>query len=491
MNFFETTIANLSPSWGASRAKSRNVIKAFEAAKPSRTHKANREKNSANQAVFAAGQSLREQARWLDNNHDISIGILDKLEERVVGPKGIMIEPQPRNKGGAINVKFAELISERFKNWSLKPETTGRFARSSMERLVLRSWLRDGEIFAQVLRGHVPGYKYLTNTKFAIELLEADFVPMFNEVKNGVRQGIQTNAWGRATGYHVLYDHPSESFYSSKSKVIPAERMLHLALIKRVHQLRGVSLFHGVITRFSDLKEYEESERVAARIAAALGMYIKKGSPDLYEAKTGEEDKRQFDLGVGSVWDTLEPGEDVGMIESNRPSAAVVPWRSGQLRAGSAGMRSSYSSIARDYNGTFSSQRQELVEAHIGFQVLQDEFVNQWSRPVYRGWLEMELLNGIKVPTELDKDTLFDGLYLGPTMPWIDPKKEADAMETLKENKVASRSEWIRNRGENPREVMRQIDAEDKEYPQPDKAPKDKDKPDETEPPVDSNTSQS
>jgi capsid protein len=34
--------------------------------------------------------------------------------------------------------------------------------------------------------------------------------------------------------------------------------------------------FSGVLMRLSALKEYEDSELVAARIAAALGMYIKK-----------------------------------------------------------------------------------------------------------------------------------------------------------------------------------------------------------------------
>ncbi len=467
MNLLDKSIALFAPGIGARRAKNRQVIKAYEAAQVTRIHKANKETRSANQAVFAAGKSLREQARWLDENHDISIGILDKFEERVVGPGGIMIEPQPRKLNGEIDRKLAEKISEHFKNWSLKPEVTGRFTRSQMERLVLRSWLRDGEMFAQLLKGSVPGYQYLTKTKFAVELLEADFVPVVNDLSNRIRQGIVTNSWGRATGYHVLYDHPAETFVSTKSKVIPAERMLHLALVKRIHQLRGVTIFHGIITRLSDLKEYEESERVAARIAAALGMYIKKGSPDLYDVENASDEPRHFDLAPGSTFDELLPGEEVGMVESNRPSAQVVPWRSGQLKAAVAGVRGSYSSIARDYGGSYSSQRQELVESTIGYEVIQDEFVAQWSRPVYRSWLEMDLLNGLQLPADLDRDTLFDALYLAPTMPWIDPKKEADAWETLKENGVASDAEWIRSRGKTPREVKRQIEAELKENPTP------------------------
>ncbi|WP_435237474.1 phage portal protein [Psychromonas sp. PT13] len=466
MNLFEKSILAIAPGWASSRSENRHKVRAYEAATPSRVHKAKKESRSANQAVFAAGKSLREQARWLDENHDISIGILDKFEERVIGPSGIMIEPQPRKLTGEIDIKLAEQISEKFKNWSLKPEVTGRFTRSQMERLVLRSWLRDGEMFAQQLKGKVAGYQYLTSTQYAIELLEADFVPIVSDLSKRINQGIQLNAWGRATGYHILYDHPAEAF-STKSKIVPADKMLHLALIKRIHQIRGVTLFHGIITRLSDLKEYEESERVAARIAAALGMYIKKGSPDLYEVENAAEEPRHFDLAPGSTFDELKPGEEVGMVESNRPSAQVVPWRSGQLKAVVSGVRGSYSSVARDYGGSYSSQRQELVESTIGYEVIQDEFVAQWSRPVYRNWLEMELLNDLTLPADLDHDTLFDALYLAPSMPWIDPKKEAEAWATLKENRVASDAEWIRSRGKSPREVKRQVDAEQAENPTP------------------------
>jgi capsid protein len=66
------------------------------------------------------------------------------------------------------------------------------------------------------------------------------------------------------------------------------------------------------------------------------------------------------------------------------------------MRAVAAGTRGSYSSIARDYNGTYSSQRQELVESFEGYNVLQQWFVGQHSRPVYRAWLAMALLTALK-----------------------------------------------------------------------------------------------
>ncbi|MDH2999390.1 hypothetical protein A1D23_04640 [Chelonobacter oris] len=127
MNWVEKAIAALSPRWASSRSRNRYVLNTYEAAMPSRTHKAIRERQGANVTVRQSAVSLREQARALDQNHDIVIGILDKLEERVVGSRGIHIEPQPLNIDGGVNEVLAEQIRKHWAEWSIKPEVTGHY----------------------------------------------------------------------------------------------------------------------------------------------------------------------------------------------------------------------------------------------------------------------------------------------------------------------------------------------------------------------------
>ena len=456
----EQAIASVAPGWAASRAYHRLLINGYEAAMPSRTHKASREHRAANNAMASAGRSLREQARWLDENHDIVIGLLDKMEERIVGSKGIQIEPQPRSVSGEVLTDLAKELRRRWGAWSLKPEVTGTFTRPQMERIVLRSWLRDGDVFGKHIRGSVPNYKHLTKTPYAIELLEADFVPdQMNDTGKNIVQGVQLNGWRRPVAYNVLLDHPGEATgIRFTTKAIPAENMMHLALRKRLHQVRGVSLLHGIITRLSDLKDVEEAERVAARISACLAFYIKKGDAESYQSPADGtvQAPRTFNIAPGMTFDDLRPGEEVGTIQSNRPNTGLNIWREGQLRSSAAGTRSNYSSIARDYDGSYSSQRQELVEGFEGYAVLQDEFVAMWSRPVYRAWLEMELLTDLKLPADLDRSTLMDAVYLAPVMPWIDPAKESEGWKAQIRGGAATETEWIRARGRHPDEVHSQ-----------------------------------
>ena len=239
--------------------------------------------------------------------------------------------------------------------------------------------------------------------------------------------------------------------------------MVHLALVDRIGQIRGVSEFASVITRLEDIKDYEESERVAAKVAAMLTAYVKKGTPDLYDpsAATTDEDGftgRDLRLAPGMIVDSLMPGEEIGLIDSKRPNPNVITFRQGQLRAVAAGLGASYSSISRDYNGTYSAQRQELVEQWIHYATLTDEFVGQFIRPVWEAFVQAADMSGVvRIPPDVVDYTADDALYVGQSMPWIDPLKEASAWRELVRSGFASEVEVMRRRGVNPRDVMEQI----------------------------------
>ena len=69
--------------------------------------------------------------------------------------------------------------------------------------------------------------------------------------------------------------------------------------------------------------------------------------------------------------------------------------------------------------------------------------------------IETSILTGdLVIPRDLDVETMTDGLFIAPQMPWIDPQKEADAYEKLEQAGLASGPEIIRRRGRNPLEVF-------------------------------------
>ena len=466
-NIIDKILEPFAPGLVARRLGARNLIRAYEAAKPSRTHKAKGQPLSADASLFMSQRSLRDQSRKLDEDHDLVTGIFDRLEERVVGGSGIGIEPIPLTLAGDVHLEFAAQIKAEWSEWSLHPEASGELTRPQVERLVCRTWLRDGEMLAQKLRGSVANYTYLTDVPFALELLEPDFLPLnLNDDSKGITQGIERDAWRRVKAYHLLKKHPGSNTgfgFVYETKRVEADRMIHIAYRKRIGQSRGLPLLHAVLIRLADIKDYEESERVAARISAALAMYIKKGNPDSWsDYKNGEAPpERTFPIAPGMVIDTLLPGEDIGMIESNRPNPFLEGFRNGQLRAVAAGTRGAYSTVARSYDGTYSAQRQELVEAQLGYDQLQHDFIDGWCRKVYREFLSVALLSGrLKIPGDVDPRTVYGAIYQGPVMPWINPTHEANAWELLMKAGVADEAEVARARGRNPQELKKSRIAE-------------------------------
>lgn len=458
--FMDRMVAVYNPTKAAQRAHDRRVFAYYEAARSSRLRKGRRETGSGNTAVQRAGSSLREQARHLEQNHDIARGVLRVLVANTVGPNGIAVEPQPRTQDGKIHAELARTIRQLYRNWSERPEVTFQHDWPSAQRLLARSWFRDGEVFLQRLLGPVNFLDHGTEVPYSLEMLEADMVPMGVSGQT-INQGIELNSWGRPVAVWVYREHPGETYRlmtSQDLKRVDAGRILHCKTVDRIRQLRGVSVFASVLGRLDDIKDYEESERIAAKVAASMAAFIIKGSPEQYNPDESNEDgKRRLKFRAGMVFDDLMPGEQVGTVDTNRPNVNLDKFISGQLRRTASGVGTTFSSLSNNYDGTYSSQRQELVEGWGAYQVLAAEFVNHIVRPAYKDMLLAARASGLlKLPSDLDVRTLDDALYVAPQMPWIDPVKEANAWVTLESAGYASAPEIIRRRGQNPDDVLEQ-----------------------------------
>jgi len=469
-SLLDRAIRYLSPPSALRREQARRVLAYYEAARTDPQRKQRRSVGAANSDVSAAGASLREQARHLEQNHDLALGVLNVLTANIVGGSGIGIEPQPRTQAGAIHTRLAGQIRELIRDWSRCPEVTRQFDWPAAQRMLCRSWLRDGEALAQRLSGAVDYLDHGTRIPYSLELLEADFLRSdLDSDRPRIVQGIEFNGWGQPVKYHLHKAHPGESgryswrLPASGTKTVPAQRMLHLALRHRLHQARGVSVFAAVLSRLDDLKDYEESERIAAKVAASMAAFIRKGAPDQYGASQGEDgepEPRDLRFRPGMVFDDLRPGEEIGTIDTSRPNTSLEAHRRGQLRAIAAGTYAGYSSLSKAYDGTYSAQRQELVEQWGIYAMLQSEFIGRIVRPVYEDLISVALSAGLLViPRDVAPETLDDALYLAPQLPWIDPSKEAAAWERLERNGHASGPEIIRRRGQAPSDVIEQEKA--------------------------------
>ena len=455
MSFIDKVLGTLAPQWAMRRAQARQLLAYYESARPSRTRTNPTDNSGINRQVAASAVVLRGQARHLDQNHDIAKGVLRELVNKTVGSKGIQVESLARTPDGKIATDFTKRLNDLWKAWCHQCDVTAEYSWSDAQRMMVRSKYRDGEVFERFLQGKVQGMNHAMQVPFTIQLIEADWVPFNDDASQNIYQGVQLTVWGKPKGYQVYRQNPND-IYIPKIDLLFANNIRHAKNVERIGQLRGISIFASVMNRLNDLKDYEDSERVAARISASMAAYVKKGTADFYD-ESRVDGEREIPIEDGMVFDGLLPGEDIGTIQANRPSTLLQPFRDSMVKAVSAGTGAGYSPISNDYNGTYSAQRQQLVDNWINYEVLQDEFIAEVVRPTFERFVKMSVASGAVSTRGLDVNTLYDADYRGPVMPWIDPKKEADAHAVKLASRLVSPQKVMRQMGENPHEVLNQI----------------------------------
>ncbi len=489
---FERFAIRVSPAWASrryfQRVRLESTARAYESVEISRLHKKRMDSRSPDQIGSVSSDKLRFQARYLDENHDIAKSVLNTLVSNVIGA-GILTFPTVKDAEGAVIVPINDQIMQLWRRWGKRPEVTREHNWPKVQQLAGRSWFRDGEMFSQMMMGNVPDLQHGSEVPFSIELMEADLCPtnVFSDGSssrvaakmdegNTVRQGVEKTPFGQPAAYFFWEAYPSElnsqfsSFLISSTAVsipvtsdqlvrVEAERVIHLKLTDRIRQTRGISTFASVYQRLDDLKDYEESERVAARIGAAFALAITK-SVDSGGSVSGDATWREMDLAPGIIADGLAPGEKIEQIKNERPNNQFDSWRVTQLRSVAGGSRAGFSSLAKTYEGSYSSQRQELMEQHVIYRMIREEFVGSFIDPIYRDWLLMVITAGLVDLTGVDMATIFDVEHVGAGAPYIEPQREVGADEKKVQSGFNARHQIILQRGGNPLETQALIIAE-------------------------------
>lgn len=433
----------------------------YEGVSPSQYRPVLTNRTSGDGVMDMTGSRLREYSRHLEENHDLVVSIFDDLVNNSIG-QGAAVQPMVRTKDGKLAEAFNDELADLWMRWGQYADASGDMEFRSMERAVTRSMYRDGEVFCQQVIDN--RYPHKTDLRLVLELIEADQCPFdFSDPKRNILHGIENNSWNKAIAYWLLKNHPGDPLLSrlpsdDDLKRVSSDDMLHVKFSRRLRQRRGVPVIHAVINRLRDVKDYEESERIAAKVAADMTAFIKRTSEYNGPQDVNTGGNREMQMQAGAIF-FLQPGEDIGSVKSDRPNPNLEKFRSAMLRAVAGGTGTRYSSISRDYNGTYSAQRQELVEGAISYRANFAYIVSKFHRPVYERFVTQAMLSRqLKtIPRGLDMSTIQRVDFRAPALPWIDPSSEAKAYETLVTAGLESRAEVMRQRGRDPTKVIEEI----------------------------------
>ena len=449
-------------------AKTRNINlqRAYAAAQNNRlTSDWISQATSADSEVRGSIRMLRNRARQLVRDSDFAKSALRAVKNNVVGT-GIKMQAQVRmQRGGRLAEEVNANIEEEWKRWgsAKRCHTAGKLSWYDIQRLCVTSMLESGEVFVRIVRQSFGNSK----VPMALELIESDLLDDdYNAIeKNGneIRMGVEIDKWGRPVAYHFFDYHPGDYQFSYAQKAVkrrvrvPAEDVIHLYLIDRPGQTRGVSAFATAIMRLRNLSGYEESEIVAARASSSMMAFVRTPDQELFEDGTFDQDS-VLDFSPGSIR-RLAPGEEMQFFTPNRPDDAFTPFVQQMLRAVAAGIGCSYTQVSSDFSqSNYSSSRLELLETRTHYKVLQQYVIESLCEEVYERWLEMAVMAGVLDLPNFDTNPgrYMSAKWMAPAAQFVDPQKEAAAYKELIRSGIMTLSQVIALHGGDFEEQMRQ-----------------------------------
>ena len=171
MGRIERLIAKVAPKWAVSRQYNKVRLahskRAYESIELTRLRRARQDARSADQINNVSVEKLRYQARYLDENHDLARSVLNTLVSQIVGT-GLLSYPQIKNQAGELMDDVNDRAETLFNDWKHKPEVTQTEDWGKVQRLACRSWMRDGEVFSQLLKGTIPLLDHVTAVEFCL-----------------------------------------------------------------------------------------------------------------------------------------------------------------------------------------------------------------------------------------------------------------------------------------------------------------------------------
>lgn len=451
----------------------------YEAGYPSEYNATPPAAQSGDAEIYAAGQRLRDWARYLAKNSAIVKAVLDARQTKGIGP-GLRYEPMATDRQGKLLPKLNDAIRAIHEDWSEAADVTGELSRQEVERRVWRDWDLAGEVFARrVYRGRTR-----ERLGFQLQLIRSELVP-YGWIGDGrAIMGIERDDWGAPLTVWVYPYAPSSYTWryampSLQPQPIPAGQIVHLRRQEEdLDSTRGVTLFHAVIFRASDIAEYQQSHRRAARASANLFASINR-SLDYEPAQSAGAAQEPVSFSDLQILDYLKQGESLNFHTPAHPNQNAPEFVNQELRQFAAATRCAFSWIAYVFDRAYAAQRTELVHAWEYIAEDRAHFIRDFAYPLlYRDPLRQAVLEGRLPARELrraDPRSLYRCRIEGPVMPQIDPGKDRQSAEIDQSMGWDSRQAIIRRFGRDPVQVDLEREQDEFEPPaagmSPDRAP--------------------
>jgi len=400
-----------------------------------------------NAEVGAAAGPVRRRATYFARNNPWIANGVSALVANIVGPG---IQPISKHPDPAVR----KALHEAWARWVSSADADGVTDGYGLQALALRTCIEQGECFAQIVA---------TSGGPRVRLLDPEMVPIeeTRELGDGRRivQGIELDAAGQRVAYHVHRARPDIAGSPRDLVRIPSADCCQLYVPLAPGQLRGVSWLAPVLLRLHELDLYEDAQLVRQKVSALFAGFVvdPNGTGGGFDGAAPAPGVLESGLEPGTL-KALPPGTDVRFSEPAQVGDSV-DFLKLQLRSIAAGLGVPEYLLTGDLSqASYGSLRAALLEFRTRAEQLQHQvLVPQLCRPLWRAVVLHEVFTH---RLAAEPTALLDCEWITPSLPWIDPEKDARAAEALLAAGLTSRRRVVAGFGWDVEEIDREIAAD-------------------------------
>lgn len=409
--------------------------------------------------------AMRARSRDLVRNNPYAKRYSTVMKSNIVGPNGIIVQAAStwHNNGEvSLDTKANDAIELAFKQWGERSaDITGTMSWVEMQQQAIGTAVTDGEF---IFRKH-----YSKAKGFQLQAIDPALLDITRNQteRNGniTLMGIEHTPNMEPVRYFFRELDSQGNYNSGIVYSVPAAQIIHVFRPDWVGQCRGVPWMHAAMVRMKQLDGYDEAAITAARHGAAHMGFFTSETGEGYQGDDADSDGNIIQDADPGTFHQLPAGMDLRQYDPKYPHDQYPHFTKKNIQGMASGMDISYPTLSSDLEGVnYSSIRAGVLEDRELFKTLQGWLIRSLVVPVYEEWLGYAVARGdILVGTRPLSRPIEDyrkAHYQGRRWAWVDPQKDMNASELSVKLKTRSRSQIIRDQGDDPETVWREIERE-------------------------------
>ena len=408
-----------------------------------RRHWANADGLSPNASNSAeVRRILRNRARYETANNSYARGIVLTLAHDVVGTG-------PRLQMLTGDSEANRRIEQAFMHWARSVHLAEKLRTMRMARAT------DGESFAVLTNNP----RLNTEVQLDLRLIEADQVttPDLDRLSTVAVDGIVFDGSGNPIEYHILRNHPGDSFYSARSDYerIPASSVLHWFRADRPGQTRGVPDIMPALPLFAQLRRFTLAVLSAAETAADFAGILYTDAPANGEADAAEPFE-PIELEKRTLV-TMPGGWKMAQLQAEQPATSYKEFKQELLNEIARCLNMPLNiALCNSSQYNYASGRLDHQTYYRAIRVDQSHLERVVLDRILAAWLDEAALLPDLLPTGLGPFAQWPHQWFWDGHEHVDPAKEANAQATRLTSYTTTLADEYAKRGQDWETQLRQ-----------------------------------